>query len=720
MKSNLLKIMPILMALMIASCGAKGRSSSESIQPSDFSSTTSEPSSSSEPVSSSEISSSTIEHVHTPGAATEENRVEPTCTTDGGYDNVIRCTECHEIISSTHVTIDRLNHDFGQPTYEWNSDYTKCTATRVCSRNNEHIETETVNAVYSVIEPNSCGVEGSAKYTATFTNSAFAEQVHNVTLDALTHNYIETVVPATDDEEGYTLHKCEHCQDSYRTDITSAVNKFTYTEDVGGYRITGYNGEAEYFTVPASYNGSPIVNIDNVVFQQKAQVKEVILSEGILDQQGALFQDCPNLKKVVIPNSITQFKSKYLFCRCNALEEITIPFVGYGISANKNPLCTLFGGTYASDTSFVPASLKKVILGEACTIIPKGAFYKLTSLTSVIVGENVITIEDSAFSGATGITTLHLPKKVETINAEVFNEVNGHPQIASITVDPNNPYLSAEDGVLYNKDKTALIIYPSKKAGTEFAIPESVKLIREYAFNDCLNLTNITMSNNVEQLSSNSFAHCANITSITLSNKITEIPDQHCFGWCAKLETVNLPEGLIRIGNYAFSQCTNLASLTIPSTVRSIGAGAFASSLRTLVFAGSMRDITMDSNWSRNINNPQIICGGSNTPYGVQVNGGTPNLVSRFGIDDYHPEFIQFYVLLDHLKTGDTFTLYDAAKQEAWVATIEPYSFGGSPEAPVWSNYLDFDGTKYTLKQDLDSLAIFIKVGGTNCQVYMS
>ena len=43
-------------------------------------------------------------HVHTPGAVKKENSVPSTCTTKGSYDNVVRCTECGEIISSVHKT----------------------------------------------------------------------------------------------------------------------------------------------------------------------------------------------------------------------------------------------------------------------------------------------------------------------------------------------------------------------------------------------------------------------------------------------------------------------------------------------------------------------------------------------------------------------------------------------------------------------------------------
>ena len=46
-----------------------------------------------------------LEHTHVPGAAADENVVEATCTTDGSYDTVVRCTKCGEIISSEHHVV---------------------------------------------------------------------------------------------------------------------------------------------------------------------------------------------------------------------------------------------------------------------------------------------------------------------------------------------------------------------------------------------------------------------------------------------------------------------------------------------------------------------------------------------------------------------------------------------------------------------------------------
>ena len=48
---------------------------------------------------------------HTPAAAVEEKRVEPTCTTAGSYDEVVYCSECHAELSRTVKTIPALGHD---------------------------------------------------------------------------------------------------------------------------------------------------------------------------------------------------------------------------------------------------------------------------------------------------------------------------------------------------------------------------------------------------------------------------------------------------------------------------------------------------------------------------------------------------------------------------------------------------------------------------------
>lgn len=64
-----------------------------------------------------------LSHVHTPGAAVKENEVPATCEAEGSYDEVVRCSKCGEVITTTHKTTPALGHKWKAtkvvaPTYE--------------------------------------------------------------------------------------------------------------------------------------------------------------------------------------------------------------------------------------------------------------------------------------------------------------------------------------------------------------------------------------------------------------------------------------------------------------------------------------------------------------------------------------------------------------------------------------------------------------------------
>ena len=72
---------------------------------------------------------------HTPGEPVDENVFAPDCESFGGCDEVVRCTVCNEILSSSHVEYLPLGHDFGAWTQ---AKAPTCTAkgeeSRKCSR----------------------------------------------------------------------------------------------------------------------------------------------------------------------------------------------------------------------------------------------------------------------------------------------------------------------------------------------------------------------------------------------------------------------------------------------------------------------------------------------------------------------------------------------------------------------------------------------------------
>ena len=78
----------------------------------------------------------------------------------------------------------------------------------------------------------------------------------------------------------------------------------------------------------------------------------------------------------------------------------------------------------------------------------------------------------------------------------------------------------------------------------------------------------------VTAIKQNAFENCTEITSVTIPDSIKEIKE-YAFFHCTALTNVKLSATLKIIGRHAFSMCTSLESLTIPSGITEIGAFAF-------------------------------------------------------------------------------------------------------------------------------------------------
>lgn len=57
-------------------------------------------------------SSITVKKPHVAGAEAIENEVKATCTKDGSYDKVVRCTECGEVLSREKIVTQKTGHSY--------------------------------------------------------------------------------------------------------------------------------------------------------------------------------------------------------------------------------------------------------------------------------------------------------------------------------------------------------------------------------------------------------------------------------------------------------------------------------------------------------------------------------------------------------------------------------------------------------------------------------
>ena len=144
------------------------------------------------------------EHTWNEGTVT----LAPTCTEEGTKHFV--CTVCDEEMDEV---IPALGHDWDEPSYTWGDSYAGMTATRICKRDHDHVETETVNASSETLEAPTCTEKGLKQFTASFQNAAFTVQSKQVEIEALGHDWDEGVITkeATYAEDGLILLTCKRC-----------------------------------------------------------------------------------------------------------------------------------------------------------------------------------------------------------------------------------------------------------------------------------------------------------------------------------------------------------------------------------------------------------------------------------------------------------------------------------------------------------------------------
>lgn len=268
------------------------------------------------------------------------------------------------------------------------------------------------------------------------------------------------------------------------------------------------------------------------------------------------------LTSLEIPNEVTSI-GDYTFYGCSGLTEINMPsnLTHIGVSA--------FVGCDNIVTAKIPTA--------AISSLPK------SKLQSVVIngGDQIV---NGAFVDCTNLVSVDIPSSVTLIGSTAFS---GCAKLGSIRIDANNAYYTSVDGILYDKQKTEIILIPKAIVGA-VAIPNGVQSISGNAFSDCIGLTSVEIPSSVMTVGEDAFSGCDNLTVVN----ITDIAS-----WCGvafanaqanpltlahNLYIDNVPatslvisDEVTSICDYAFYGCSGVTSLTIPSNIASIGTESF-------------------------------------------------------------------------------------------------------------------------------------------------
>lgn len=213
---------------------------------------------------------------------------------------------------------------------------------------------------------------------------------------------------------------------------------------------------------------------------------------------------------------------------------------GWSYETNSNGTLTITGYSGTEKKVTVPATIG----GKNVSGIGNSAFYNNKVLEEVTVSEGIQSIGQQAFSMST-LKKLWLPASLN-----VFKDGEDVCELEGIYVDSANQSYKDVDGVLYNKNMTTLVKYPSKKTASTFTVPNGVTKLEDCSMDSNTSLQKVVLPDSLKEVGYWSFMNCSNLSDITL------------------------PEQCKSVGQYAFSG-TALTSFYIPAALETLMSGTF-------------------------------------------------------------------------------------------------------------------------------------------------
>jgi hypothetical protein len=189
------------------------------------------------------------------------------------------------------------------------------------------------------------------------------------------------------------------------------------------------------------------------------------------------------------------------------------------------------------------------------TGIGDSAFLGCSSVTSVSIPDSVTSIGLSGFASCTALTGITIPGGVTNIGTGAFSFCSS---LTAITVAAPNLTYASLGGVLFTNTLTTLIACPPGKSG-DYAIPDSVACIGDYAFYTCAALTNVTIPGGVTLIGVGAFSLCSALTNVMVTSGAMSIGGS-AFASCTGLTDITIASSVTNIGSYAFKNCTSLTN----------------------------------------------------------------------------------------------------------------------------------------------------------------
>ena len=331
----------------------------------------------------------------------------------------------------------------------------------------------------------------------------------------------------------------------------SSSGNFEYTTSGLTCTITGYTGDDETVYIPERIAGKKVVAIKEGAFKGKSVVNiefngnfsDVSLGDGV-------FSNMSSLIYVKLPQGLTKIPNK-AFYDCKKLTHVTIPSTVQSIGdyAFYNCSALVYSGAGEDDGMILPTDLLKV---------GKYAFYGCNAIAKLTLNDKLESIEEYAFNKASNLKSLTVGEAslLTTIGDHAFDSAKIESTTSNKIIFPKleniGKYAFANNSSYFNY----------------FYLGKSVKMVDDYAFSGCGNLTTVHYDKDIALTSMGKGVFFNDSALATIQAEDSALTDPNA-----------LPDSMTAIPELAFSGCYNLLNkkdFVIGKKVSEIGSGAFA------------------------------------------------------------------------------------------------------------------------------------------------
>ncbi len=386
----------------------------------------------------------------------------------------------------------------------------------------------------------------------------------------------------------------------YQQDLDGCTALTSITVDPDNYAYTSVDGilfskdlktlyrypagrSAASYTIPDS-----VTKVWDYAFAD-CDLTSVVIPDSVTAIGSCSFYGCTSLVTVAIPDSVTALDT-YAFCGCTSLTSFTLGSgvndIPSGLVQDCSSLKTFHFTANIADIS--PLDTRGCSSMETVTVDPANPNY--CSLDGVVFTKDLkrliiypegkkdsgydvpdsVTSIASAFGSNPYLRTVDIPSSVTNIGDYTLEACSA---LQAINVDADNPNYRSADGVLFSKDLTRLVCYPSGRTAGTFELPAEVTDFHVPSYGSGHHLRSITVAEGNTVYRSDGTALYADggktlvfcpsaVTSFTIPADVTFI-DMHAFS-NGDLRDLTFPSGCtVYLKLEAVCDCIHLRTLTV-------------------------------------------------------------------------------------------------------------------------------------------------------------